>query len=205
MKKSIILFLALILFFALAGCVPDNNSDSDIGDMRTYDDSKNETNKEDISKTLKDEEIQEAYESGKYPVYTTYDYPFDLEVLDFIEMPKESGLEDKLRAITKALSERVFEGNPIEFVGFEEVNGKRIAVVSLDKNKDIEDKSLSTSPGWRRYFEGSTGGAATVTKLIENLLQREYEGEWIDGVRFNYTDDNFGFTHVPELEDVNFR
>ena len=205
MKKIMILFLALILLFTLAGCVPDDNSDTDIGDMKTYEDSKNKVDKEDISKILKDEEIQEAYNSGKYPIYTTNDYPFDLEVLDYIEMPKESNLEDKLRAITKAISERLFEGNPMDFVGFEEVEGKNIAVISLDRNEDVEENLFFPSPGWRHYFQGSTGGAATVTKLIENLLQREYEGEWIDGVRFNYTDDNFGFTHVPELEDVNFR
>ena len=47
------------------------------------------------------------------------------------------------------------------------------------------------------YFQGSTGGNATVTKLIRTFLQEDFEGEWVDGVKFLYNnDDTNNFEHI---------
>lgn len=45
----------------------------------------------------------------------------------------------------------------------------------------------------------------TSTALIETILQREHDGEWIDGVKFLYNNSVCDFQHAPELLNINYR
>jgi hypothetical protein len=47
----------------------------------------------------------------------------------------------------------------------------------------------------------------TSESLIETLLQREYNGEWIDAVKFLYNDSPIDdhFQHAPDLMEINYR
>jgi len=88
---------------------------------------------------------------------------------------------DQLSLIAENLSMYKFGGYPIEVLGIEEVDGKKIANIDIREPEGIED-------GWSiNFFMGSSGGIITAETLIESFLQRETDTEnWVDGVHFSY-------------------
>jgi hypothetical protein len=146
----------------------------------------------------------------KYVSFTVYGAdPYTLSTTDdsAIAIPEGLPLAERLQILASALSRRRFGNLPIEIVGVEERDGKTIALVNLlesDWNRDLfaremrlwdegkgeEAKSLrrkSQRPSWRMlYFQGSTGGACTTIMLVDTFLQRDYDGPWLDGVKFYY-------------------
>lgn len=104
-------------------------------------------------------------------------------------------LEGKLETLAKELSKTQFEDLSIGVLRIEEQEGKKIAVIDLTETGGKTDISWKT-----KYFQGSAGGGVTEVSLIETFLQKEYQGEWIDGVQFLYGGQTISFDHVPELE-----
>lgn len=118
-------------------------------------------------------------------------------------------LKEKLSAIAKSLSEVYFSSLPIEIVEITEVAGKKVAVINLkesEENQKITDNLEFKGKAWsRNYFQGSTGGSITSVSLIETFLQRNYKGQWIDGVKFLYNNKIISFDHVPNLSEISYR
>ncbi len=56
-----------------------------------------------------------------------------------------------------------------------------IVLESIDSN-GIATINLVNQDAWRPHFQGSTGGIISQSTIIETLLQRGYEGEWIKGI-----------------------
>lgn len=149
-------------------------------------------------------------ENYVFPVYTANVDTYKKEIEFYIYVPKDLSLKEKLDVIGDKLSRYRFSNLPIELSGIEEENGKKIAVIKLEEsvqNQEAEDYTELKGRTWRtHYFQGSCGGTVTMTTLIETFLQREYKGEWIDGVVFNYSAErNVEFEHVSGLFGVNYR
>jgi hypothetical protein len=129
-------------------------------------------------------------------------------VLDHeIFVPQNYSLLEKLDALAAELSRSRFKGLPVEVMGIENQKGCKVAQVNL-----VEDPALRSDTGrpitWSGlYFQGSAGGSMTTGTLLRTFLQREYPGNWIDGVRFYYENqpiETAGFDHL-ELYDIHWR
>ena len=73
------------------------------------------------------------------------------------------------------MSQLQFEGSPIELEKIED----NIAYINIKEEKNKNN--------WKqKYFQGSTGASITTYSLVENLLQRNYKGNWIKGICFTY-------------------
>ncbi|GAA0729519.1 hypothetical protein GCM10008905_29580 [Clostridium malenominatum] len=158
------------------------------------------------------EMFKENKENDKYeliPAYTANVETYKQEIGFYMIMPKDKTLIQKLNLIAGELSSYYFNNLPIEVTKVEEVEGKKIVVVNIKESKDnegIKDVALMKSPTWATGFlQGSAGGITTEDRLIETFLQRDYKGEWIDGVKFLYHEKTIEFEHVPNLEKVNYR
>lgn len=143
------------------------------------------------------------------PVYTSNIYTLEKEIQFYVAIPKNIKLEEKLNTLAGKLSKYCFRSLPIEVLGIEQIEGKKIAVVNL---KELEESSEGVAAlecigkTWNAfYFQGSTGGAQTLIRLIETFLQRDYKGEWIDGVKFLYKNQTAEFDHVEGLFQINYR
>ncbi|MDQ2087579.1 hypothetical protein RBH29_14195 [Herbivorax sp. ANBcel31] len=78
-----------------------------------------------------------------------------------------------------------------------------MAVINL---REYDEKNTSIRRSWKsHYFQGTTGGRETSVTLIETFLQRDYSGEWIDGVSFLYYDNEIEFFHVEGLSKIQYR
>jgi hypothetical protein len=124
-------------------------------------------------------------------------------------MPKETVLKKKLEILAKVMSEVYFSNLPIQVIRIEEIDKKKIAIVNLKEsaeNQGITDYEKLVGKTWTtHYMQGSTGGTITETILIETMLQRDYKGQWIDGVQFLYDSGDCFYEHAASLRDVNYR
>lgn len=109
-------------------------------------------------------------------------------------------LEKKLEILAENLSKMLFEGLGIEVAKLEDEDGQLIATVNLRENENQEGASWKSE-----YFQGSAGGAITSITLEETFLQREYDGEWVDGIRFVYEDPTLEFDHMEGLGQTVYR
>jgi len=120
--------------------------------------------------------------SGRFfRIYDLDAYTWKEEVSLFIRPPENLSLGKKLEFLAYYISYFKFGMNPIEILSIDESDGKRIAVINL---KEPDEKGRRTWKGI--YFQGSTGGGITQHILEYSFLQRDYEGEWIDGIEFYY-------------------
>ena len=130
-------------------------------------------------------------------------------IVNTIEINSKLSLEEKLNLLAENLSKEVFNDLPIEFVEIKEIDGKKIGLFNLNElGENAGDITFDKYQGknWvNNYFAGSAGGGITEYTLIATLLQRDYSGEWIDGVEFTYKNSNIEFAHVPSLGEVNYR
>lgn len=115
-----------------------------------------------------------------------------------ISIDDSESLKDKLQLAANEISKRYFAGLPIEVKSISTTASGQIAIVNLKENPE-------NNKMWNRdFFQGSTGGSMTCTLLKENLLQRKYEGKWIDGIQFTYEGGEIEYQHVEELQNGPF-
>lgn len=112
----------------------------------------------------------------------TLDEPDTPVVEYYVASPRHFTVIEKLRLLADRLSRLEFSELPINVVRIETVKGKKVAVIDLRESQDGREY-----PSWYGgYFQGSTGGGITQTTLMDTFLQKGYQGEWVDGVRFLY-------------------
>ena len=106
---------------------------------------------------------------------------YKVETDCYVAVPRNSTLLQKLKILADKLSKFEFQYHPIKVLKIENRNGKNIALIEL------KEPDYSGAFTWRGgFFQGSTGGLSTTIKLTETFLQKDYQGEWIDGVEFYY-------------------
>ncbi|TDT45756.1 hypothetical protein [Fonticella tunisiensis] len=222
MNKKIIKLASLILLISMliTGCSNSLKSENlelknEIEEVKE----KNailETTINNLKNQLKEQEAKMASEKERkfeseniYTIYTADINTYEKKAGEYIYISNETPLKQKLDILVNALSEIYFKNLPIEVVKIEELDKKKIAVINLKEskeNKGVTDVSKMKGDTWATgFFQGSAGGAITSTQLIETILQREYRGQWIDGVRFLYNNGNCDFEHAPNLAKVNYR
>jgi hypothetical protein len=113
----------------------------------------------------------------------------DIEPQFGVIFPAELNQQQHLEKLTTLVSRYNFCALPIEVVALED----DVATINLaehDWNQDPENPVTfpgCSSRSWRtNYFQGSAGGMITSKTLAYTLLQPEFQGEWIEGVTFQY-------------------
>ncbi|ALB47650.1 MULTISPECIES: hypothetical protein [Clostridium] len=133
----------------------------------------------------------------KLSIYSIDDNSLEPNQSGTIEVNENSTLQDKLKELAKAVSEKKFDNLPIEVKSIDTVNGKKVATINLTD---------SNNKKWVPKFQGSTGGSVTANTLIENFLQsnNKSKGEWIDGVKFLYNNETIEYEHASDLSTVKY-
>ncbi|MDF2593192.1 MAG: hypothetical protein K0S75_2658 [Clostridia bacterium] len=221
-KRCIKLFcFILLLSLIITGCSTSlkNENDMLIKEVAALKEEKTalESTISDLNNTVKIqdlriEELMKAAFRDKdhlYPLYTADSYTYEKRIEAYIYIPKETALKRKLEILANALSEVYFDNLPIQIIRIEEVEKKKIAIVNLKEsaiNQGITDYEKLVGKTWTMlYMQGSSGGTITETRLIETMLQREYQGQWIDGVQFLYNNETCDYEHAASLKEINYR
>ncbi|MGL5821008.1 MAG: hypothetical protein ACRCYE_05155 [Sarcina sp.] len=104
------------------------------------------------------------------------------------------GVADNIREILSTISNKFFNGQLLSLKTIENIGNKKIAVIDLVGNK------------WTNTFQGSAGASAAEYNLITNILQRDYNGYWIDGVRFTMNGEAIVDTgHLQQITGTIYR
>lgn len=157
------------------------------------------TMKSEINELKKEMGIETEGES-RLIIYGADIDTYEQEVVKQINVKNSLPLKEKLEVLADALSEAVFEGLGIEVSEIMIEKGKQIATINLT------EKDNNQGTGWDTiYFQGSAGGAITFVSLRDTFLQGEYNGQWIDGVRFLYENEIIEFQHVEGLSEISYR
>lgn len=146
----------------------------------------------DITKEEEDEAILTIY-GGNIDTY-------EREEVSKLSVSNSLPLEEKLGIVADRLSVDVFEGLGIELSEIDIIHGKQVAIINLTEKENAQGVTWNGM-----YFQGSAGGAITSVALGNTFLQREYDGEWIDGVKFVYNNEKIKFQHVEGLSEANYR
>jgi hypothetical protein len=127
-------------------------------------------------------EVLDSRVKGKLLKIYEYDVFHDRPGFGFyVATDKDASLRYKVQLIADILSSVYFRNNPINVLRIENRDGKEIAVV------DLRESGIEGVYTWRGgFFQGSSGGQWTTYMLVNAFLQRDYNGEWIDGVVFYY-------------------
>lgn len=103
-------------------------------------------------------------------------YTFDSEdndkrivLKDIHNIDKDDTLENKINALLSSLKKDYFKDEKAN-IQLESINDGIATINLVDENS------------WRQHFQGSTGGYINQKTIVETLLQRDYDGEWIKGV-----------------------
>lgn len=106
------------------------------------------------------------------------------------------GVADNIREILSTISTKYFQGDGLELTTIETIDNSKIAVINLCGDKQ----------NWYSRMQGSCGGQIVDYTLVENILQRNYPGYWIDGVRFTLLGQSLiNNDHTPALSRINYR
>jgi hypothetical protein len=104
------------------------------------------------------------------------------------DIPAELSLREKVQHLADTLSVHYFNGLEIQLLALDTLNESgNILTINLVEHPNYQGPgSLSPYKSWYDYFQGSAGGGNTTIVLKESFLQRDYEGQWIDGIIFYY-------------------
>lgn len=180
--RSILLILCSSIFI-LTGCTSvDDNFEIDNNNNIVIDDNNNnnmvidDNNDDEVYKdNSEDDETENKQNEICLNISSLDSNTEEKIVLGTLKMDNSKSIEEKLNLLLKEISAVKFENASINLVKVED----NIAYVDLNESSDKNYWS-------NNYFQGSTGGNITTYTLIESILQREYNGEWISGVYFTY-------------------
>lgn len=212
LKKILASMMVVLVTTVSIGCVENKVSQEDKSDV-VADNTNKEESLIDSDDKEDNKEVIDLNEDNKEKIeLTLYSKDVNTEeqvILKKIEVDKNISVEEKLKTLANELSQNAFDNLPIDFVEIKEVDGKKIAHFNLDElDVNSGEKTPNEYEGinWvNNYFAGSAGGSITEYTLITTLLQKEYSGEWIDGLEFTYKGEKIEFDHIPELSEVIYR
>ncbi len=198
MTRKLILATVIMLSLTIVGC-SSNTATNSKPNNETNVEENNNSNKDNTAKEEKPQENKGEKEEKEskitLSIYNEDADTMELKEIATIEVNEKSSLEDKLKDLSKSLSEKTFDKLPIEVKSIDTVDGKKIATINLtDSNNE-----------WVQKFQGSTGGQVTSDSLIETFLQVKAKGEWIDGVKFLYKNEPIEYEHASTLSEVQYR
>lgn len=206
LRKILACIVISCVAFGAVGCAdkntdPENNSNIVLENLDNQ--QSNDNQEEDIV------DNQESIKTIELLLYSKDVNTDEQVIVGEVEVNEDLSLEEKIEKLSKELSEKVFDNLPIEFVKINDIEGKKIALFNLDElGNNAKDITFDKYEGinWiNNYFAGSAGGSVTEYTLITTLLQKNYTGEWIDGIEFTYKNSKIEFDHVPALGEITYR
>ena len=201
---------------SIYGCTENKKSNN----KNIIEDTNQNINEDDSNKNIITEENKEINiektenkDSNKeYEIFSIYTIDVNTDekvILKNIELEKKLSVEEKLVELANEVSNDLFNSLPLELIEIKDIEEKSIAVFNFEEvGKNAEKATLFQDyegDSWFQCFQGSAGGRVTEYTLIETLLQRNYEGEWIDGINFTYKGGSVEFEHTPKLSEIVYR
>lgn len=168
-KASII---TILFSLSLVGC--SNNIDNKPNEQKPIQNQEQTNNNTEIKNKEDKKEIENKNEKDEFKIYTL-NYNDTDKKIEFLSLKidESKSLEDKINELCIALQKEYFKEGSAKIM-LKGIDEKNIATINLVN--EVPD-------AWAKHFAGSTGGYISQTTIVETLLQKEYKGQWIKGVK----------------------
>ena len=98
--------------------------------------------------------------------------------IKYLQIEKNTTLEQKVNKIVSVVSSECFSNLPIKV----KIYGNNTAKVDLLEFNNDENNRVS----WKEDYLNNSIREQTLRVLLENILQDEYNGQWIEKVQLYY-------------------
>lgn len=207
--KIKVFLMAIICSLPLVGCATtqeqpnistldtNQNQEQQKEELKEEETEKKEPLKEEIKDNQEEVDIKDENNTKSDTILNLYTVDVDdyskvipFENKTFILKPDKS-LEYNLQELCNILRMEYFkEGN----------DNAGIQVVSIDENK-IATINLTNEEAWSKHFQGSAGAIITQETIVETLLQKQYQGDWIKGLKIQVDGkDEQEYDHISFIE-----
>ena len=171
-KLTIILFIIFLTLFNTA-CTLENE---------VKESSSIETNSSSMineEAKLEDKSIQNKQSSTvEIPITLMQDYIKEDKQVKYLQIEANTTLEEKVNKVVSVISSECFSNLPMKV----KIYGNNIAKIEL-----LEfDESLNKRVSWKEDYLNEDIKEQTLKVLLENILQEEYKGQWIEKVQLYY-------------------
>jgi len=112
----------------------------------------------------------------------------------YVTIQQDNDLLKIVNVLLDSISKNSFHNLKIDALRIEEKDNEvKLLIINLSENeKFIIPDSLGHYRTWYDFFQGSMGGEITSIILKESILQRNYQGNWIDGMEVYYQNEPIG-------------
>lgn len=180
--KIKIFLIAIISSLTLVGCnAQEEFNKNQLDNNKNQEQKKEDSEKENPTKEEGEISKQETNEGDNPKLEQTQDEfnLYTVDVNDYSVIPFENktftiqsdkDIESNLKDLCNKLQKEYFKDTA------------KIQVVSINSDK-IATINLVNEEAWMKHFQGSTGGLITQGTIVETLLQKQYQGDWIKGLK----------------------
>ncbi len=175
-KLTIILFIIFSTLFNTActlesevnkGSSSENNNSSMINKGDKLDE-----------KTIQNKQSKKISGIIEIPIILMQDYTKEDKQVKYLQIDTSTTLEEKINTVVKAVSSECFSNLPMKV----KVYGNDTAKIELLEFDDTLNKRVS----WKEDYLNKDIKEQTMKVLLENILQEEYNGQWIEKVQLYY-------------------
>jgi len=175
-KLTIILFIIFSTLFNTA-CSLENEVNKRSSVQNNNSSIINEEVKLD-KKAIKNKQSSKISGIIKIPIILMQDYTKEDKQVKYLQIDTSKTLEERINTLVKAVSSECFSNLPIKV----KVYGNDIAKIELLEFDDNLNKRVS----WKEDYLNKDIKEQTMRVLLENILQEDYNGEWIEKVQLYY-------------------
>jgi len=112
----------------------------------------------------------------------------------YITIQDDNDLLKIVNVLLDSISKNSFHNLKLDALRIEEKDdGIKLLIINLSEDENfIVPDSLGHHRTWYDFFQGSMGGEITSIILKESILQRNYQGKWIDEMEVYYQSEPIG-------------
>lgn len=156
----------------------DNDNQDDNNDINDKNDDNNESTVQQVNQQVA------SSQSSEFKLYKSNENADGIVEVSVSNINYEKSVDYNLQELANMVSKECF--NDEVTINVVDVDEENIATI------DLIDEQV-----WSSYFQGSAGAEMTREVLLSTFLQKDYDGEWIDGVKFLVDgQENLEFDHI---------
>ncbi|CEI73506.1 MULTISPECIES: hypothetical protein [Romboutsia] len=175
MNKLALSFITAFTSFLVIGC-----SDKSVNDDNKVEVKPSSAVESEISQseaTLKEsDKIKQNSDSINIPIHILKDDPKEVK---YIEVKKDSTLQEKIESIIKVLSKECFNSLPMKVKLYP--GNSKVRIELIEPKTDSESRV-----SWKKDYLNETTKEYTINTIVKNIIQEDYKGDWIKEVQLYY-------------------
>ena len=175
-KLTIILFIIFLTLFNTACTLENEVKESSSIETNSSSMINEEAKLKD--KSIQNKQTKKTSSTVEIPITLMQDYIKEDKQVKYLQIEANTTLEEKVNKVVSVISSECFSNLPMKV----KIYGNDIAKIEL-----LEfDESLNKRVSGKEDYLNEDIKEQTLKVLLENILQEEYKGQWIEKVQLYY-------------------